>query len=196
MHVALHLKQSFDLRGVFGTERIEHPLVRAGGMHPALDAVARDQLDEAEPGRDHADRTHDGVLVGEDLVAGASEPVPARRRDILGEGEHGDAALVGPRAYAPGDQGALDRRAARRIDRKCHRGEPLGRERAVDRPFHVRQREVSGADRPDLPDYAGEPQHRDHRRRLPAPPGEDPTAARRRASSGFLATGSAPFMDL
>ena len=95
-------------------------------MDPALDAVARDELLETEPRGNHADGADEGVLVGPDLVGRRRQPVAARGRDILDEGEDRHPSSSDEPADARGDQRGLRRRAAGRVDHERH---GLGRAR-------------------------------------------------------------------
>ena len=70
-------------------------------MEAPLDAEPPDQPVEAEAGGDHADRADERGFLGQDLVAGERQPIAARRRDILGEGEDRHALFVGELADAP-----------------------------------------------------------------------------------------------
>ena len=107
-----------DVVFVLRPERVEHRLARAGRVDAPFDAELADRLDEAEAAGHHADRSDNGVGVGEDFVAGAGQPVAARGRDVLDEHQHRDVLLVGEVADATVDQRRLDGGAAGRIDRQ------------------------------------------------------------------------------
>ena len=77
-----------DVVGVFREERIEHRLVLARGIEPALDADLLDQLLKSERAADHADRAQDRRRIAEDLIARAGDHVAAGGRDILDEHQH------------------------------------------------------------------------------------------------------------
>ena len=93
-------------------------------MEPPLDAKALDQAVDAKSGRNNADRAEKRGLLGIDFVAGQSEPIAARGGDILGKGEDRDRLLLGELADAAEQQRRLHRRAAGRVDRQRHTGEP------------------------------------------------------------------------
>src|SRR5262249_42882267 len=72
--------QSFEALYIFGILRpkwIEHRFAAASGVDTALDTYSLQQILEAKAGADHSDRSDDRRLVGEDFVAGSSQPVAA-----------------------------------------------------------------------------------------------------------------------
>ncbi len=117
------LQQSLQPRhilGLFRPERVQLRLGRARRMHPPLDRPLDPQLahrlGEPEPGADDADGPHDRCAVHQDLVRRAGQPVPARGRDVLDKGQHGDLLFLGQPSDARRDQRRLHRRPAGRID--------------------------------------------------------------------------------
>jgi len=81
----------------------------------------RDQALEAEARRDDADRPDDRGAVGHDLVGGAGQPVAARRRDVLDEGDHRQLLLAAASSRMRcAISRRLDRRAAGRVDHQRH----------------------------------------------------------------------------
>src|SRR5829696_1375423 len=68
-----------DVLRPFRAERVEHRLAGPGRMEAALDAEAVQELVEAEPRRDDADRADERGRVGENLVAGAGQHIAAGR---------------------------------------------------------------------------------------------------------------------
>src|SRR5581483_5759983 len=85
VHVALKLLEPLHVLRALGLERIERALVLARGMHAPLDAVAADQLVEAEARRDDANGADDGGRIGVDLVAGERQEIAAGGRHVLAE---------------------------------------------------------------------------------------------------------------
>ena len=112
MDLDLQALQAFDILGVFGTKGIEHPLALARCVDAPLDAEAGEQVLEPEARGDHPDRAHDRGGVGDDLVGGTGQPVAARGRHILDEGDHRQLLLGRQQADALGDQCRLHGRAA------------------------------------------------------------------------------------
>ena len=132
-------------------------------MQAPLDPQALDRLIEAEARGNHANAADDRRFVGVDLVAGERQPVAARRRHVLGEGEHANPGFRRQRADAPENQRRLHRRAARRVDRERHRLDAVEVEGALERALDRGERQPA-AQRPDPADDAAEAHHADHRR--------------------------------
>ena len=86
--LALKRFHARDVFRVFRQERIQHRLVLAGGIEPALDADPFDQLLKSEGAADHADRAQDRGRIAENLVARTRDHIAARGRDILDEHQH------------------------------------------------------------------------------------------------------------
>ena len=114
--------EPFDVVRILRQERIEHRLVLARSIKPALDADLGDQLVETERAADHADRADDRTRIGNDLVGGAGEHVAAGGGGVLDEGDDLAAVFLRQIADAAEDQVRLRRRAARRIDDQRDRG--------------------------------------------------------------------------
>ena len=148
-----------DIVLVLRPERVEHPLAFAGGVDAPFDAELADRLDKAETAAHHADRPDNGVGLGIDFVAGASQPVAARGRDVLDEDQHRDVLLIGEVADPPVDQRGLDRRTARRIDREGDRLQPLHRKCALDQAGQALGAQAA-AQRAEAADHAVQPQDR------------------------------------
>ena len=116
----LQCLQALDVAGILRQERVEHGLVFARCIEPALDADFGNQLVEAERAADHADRADDRVGIGDDLVGGAGDHVAAGSRGIFHEGNDPAIFLLSQVADAAEDQMRLRRRAAGRIDGERH----------------------------------------------------------------------------
>src|SRR4029079_15099927 len=95
MHVALQVLQALDVFRLLGLEGVEHRLRFARGVHAPLDAELLDRVDKAEARGDDANRADDRARIGIDLSGRTSEPIAARSRQILAEGEDGDVLLIG-----------------------------------------------------------------------------------------------------
>ena len=133
-------------------------------MNPALHTVTGQQVGETEPGRDHADGAQDRAFVGINFIGGTGQPIAARGRNVFGEGQHGDVLFLGELANAAGDQRALHRRAARRIDGERDGVDAARREGALDRSLQTFQAQP-GAPQPAHPaDNAGQPENADRGR--------------------------------
>src|SRR6185295_10715658 len=128
---------------VFGTERIEHVLALACGVHAPLDSDLLDQLLETKTGGDDADRPDNRIFVRVDFIAGEQEHVAAGGRDVLGEGHDLHALFAGESADAIVDQRRLNGRAAGRVDDDRSRGDRLVGEEAGDRIDRAGQREAA-----------------------------------------------------
>ena len=138
----LHHLEAFNVVGLFRQERIEHRLVLAGGIEPALDAELVHQLGKTEGAADHADRADDGRAVADDLVGGTGDHVTAGGGDVLREGDHRLGLFGREFADAAIDQVRLHRRAARRIDQQGHGAGLAITERPFERPRDARQRDA------------------------------------------------------
>ena len=163
VNLRLEPLQAQNVLRPFGTEGIEHALVLAGGVDPAFDAVAGDQVLKAEGRGDHPDRAGDAVGIKVDHVGGGGEPVAAGGRDVLDEGVDRDLELVGEATNAGGDQARLRRASPWRVDRQRH-GLGLaaakgGLDQGCETGVGQRRRAEAGA----TADHALEPQHRNPR---------------------------------
>jgi hypothetical protein len=119
---------------------------------PAVDAEPLDQPRETEARGDHPDRSQERGFLGVDLVAGERQPVPARRRDILGEGKDRDVLLLRELADAAVEQCGLHRRPARRVYRQGYRVQPTRPKRPVERGGVAAERQrAAPLSRPDRP---------------------------------------------
>ena len=165
--VLLQRREAGDIGRILRQKRIEQRFAFSCGMEPPLDAKALDQAVDAKPGRNNADRAEKRGLFGIDFVAGQSEPIAARGGDILGKGEDRDRLLLGELADAAEQERRLHRRAARRVDRQRHTGEPRQRKGAVE-GIGMAPQGQRGAPLP-RPDDAVEAQYRDGRRRIAKP---------------------------
>lgn len=155
VHVGLEGLQMGDPVLPLRREGVEQHLLVAGGVEAPFDAVALDQPMQPEAGRHHADGADDGAFVGPDLVRRAGQPVAARGRGILAEGEDRHLLLFRQIADPLGDQRRLHRRPARRVDDQRHRLLVLGREGALQQRGDAGQRQA-GAERTALADDPGQ----------------------------------------
>ena len=156
----LEALQPLDILRPLRAEGVEHALVVAGGMDPALDAVAGDEVVEAEGRRDHADRADDRVRIDVDAIGRRRQPVAARGRDVLDEGMDRDLQLVGEPADPRRDQARLRRAAAGRVDGERDRLRLAAPERRLDQRRQPRIGERRGAEAAAAADDALEPQDR------------------------------------
>src|SRR4051794_35511233 len=107
--LTLHRLELLNVLWVLRQERVEHGLVLAGRIEPALDAELVHELGKTERAADHADGTDDRGRIANDLVRGAGDHVAARRRDILGKSDYGSFVLSREFADAAVDQMRLHR---------------------------------------------------------------------------------------
>ena len=126
--------QMRHMRRVLRLKRVQHALIRPGGVHPALNPKFGDRLLKTEPGRDHPDRADDRAGISVYFITGQSDPIPAGRRDILAKHKDRNFLFTGELPDTLLDQVGLHRRAARRIDHQGHRlGPPAGERRLQPR---------------------------------------------------------------
>ena len=138
--VLLQCGQPSDIGRIFRQKRIEQRFLFSGGVKAPFDPEPPEQLVEAEPGADHADRADQRRLLGKDFIAGERQPVTARCRHIFGERNHRDALFLRQLPDPTVEQGRLHRRAARRVDDKGDRDQPGCTKRFFDRGGMARQR--------------------------------------------------------
>src|SRR6195256_3123624 len=168
VNVPLHRLEPVHVVRLFRQERVEHGLALARSVEPPLDSKLLHQVDEAEGAAADPDPAHAGGGMADDLVGGAGDHVAAGGDDVLGEGDHRNALLLGELPDAAVDRMRLHRRAAGRIDQQRHRPRAAHAERALQRTRDARQGDPR-AQRLQQADGAGKPDHR-HHRNIPAQP--------------------------
>src|SRR5215813_6621413 len=131
--VSLQRLEPLDVLQVLRQERVEHDLVLAGNIEPALDAELLHEPGKAERAANDPDGADDGGGIAEDLVSGAGDHVAAGGSDILGKGDHRTRILGRELADAPIDQVRLHRRTAGRIDQQRDRPRVTHLEGALER---------------------------------------------------------------
>jgi hypothetical protein len=104
---ALHRLERSHVGGVLRQERIEHRLVLARDIEPALDADPVHQL-RTNPKVPPTTPIEPTIEDASQMISSAAQAtIAAGRGDVLGEGDHRAVVLGGKLADAAIDQGAI-----------------------------------------------------------------------------------------